>query len=86
MIESKLGTRLWTHQDRIDNGIFSLNLSNADGLDIVDVLIACIYCIYLLYLLIKFDQKGKAKATRGQAMVAHTFNPRILDTGAYGFL
>ena len=45
MIESKLGTRLWTHQDGIDNGVFSLNLSNVNELDIVDVLIACIYCI-----------------------------------------
>ena len=43
MMESKLGTKLWTHQDRIDNGIFSLNLSHANELDIVDVLIACIY-------------------------------------------
>ena len=45
MLESKLGTRLWNHQDRIDNGVFCLNLSNANGLDIVDVLIACIHYI-----------------------------------------
>ena len=43
-IENKLGTRLWTHQDWIDNGAFSPKLSNANRLDIVDVLIACIYC------------------------------------------
>ena len=51
MIETKLGSRLWTNQDRIDNGVFSLTLSNANGLDIVDILTACIYCIYLPYLL-----------------------------------
>ena len=50
MIETKLGSRLWTNQERIDNGVFSLTLSNANGLDIVDVLTACIYCIYLLYI------------------------------------
>ena len=32
-LEIKLGTRLWT-QDRIDNGVFSLSLSNPNGLDI----------------------------------------------------
>ena len=37
MIESKSYTKLWTHQDRIDNGVFSLNLPNANGLDIVSV-------------------------------------------------
>ena len=45
MIESKLSTRLWTHQDRKDNGVFSLNLSNANGLDMPDVFIAWIQCI-----------------------------------------
>ena len=44
MIDSKLGTRLWTHQERTDNGVFSLNLSSANGLDI-NILIVCIYCI-----------------------------------------
>ena len=51
-MRSELGTRLWTHQDRMDNEIFSnLNLSNVNGLDIVDVLIASIYILfYLLYI------------------------------------
>ena len=41
-IRSELGTTFWTHQDRIDDGVFSLILSNANGLDTVDVLIVCI--------------------------------------------
>ena len=45
MIESKLGIRLLIYQDRKDNGVFPLNLSNANELDIVDVFTACIYCI-----------------------------------------
>ena len=32
-IESELGTKLWTHQDRIDNGVFSLTLPEANALD-----------------------------------------------------
>ena len=43
MIKSKLGTKLWTYKDGIDNEVFRLNLSNANGLDIVDVLIPFIY-------------------------------------------
>ena len=39
-VERELGTTLWIHQDRRDNGGFSLNLSNASGLDIVDVIIS----------------------------------------------
>ena len=45
MVESKLGTRLWTHQDRLDNEVFSLYFSNANGLDIVNVFIASMYYI-----------------------------------------
>lgn len=40
-IESELGITLWTHQDRIDNGVFSLNLPNASVLDIVNVILTC---------------------------------------------
>lgn len=43
-IEGKLDTILWIHKDRIDNGIFSLNLPNANGLDI--------YCLCILYIVI----------------------------------
>ena len=50
-IESKLGTRLWTHQARIDDGVFSLNLSNANELDIVEECITCIY-IYIMVLIV----------------------------------
>ena len=38
-IESKLDTQLWIHQDRTDNGVFSLNLSNANGLDSVNTIL-----------------------------------------------
>ena len=52
-IESELGTTLSTHQDRIDNGGFSLNLSNANGLDIINIIITCIYLyvviVHILY-------------------------------------
>ena len=44
-VESELGMTLFTHQDRTDNGVFSLNLSNAYGLDIANVILDCIYCI-----------------------------------------
>ena len=40
-IENELGATLWTHKVRID-GVFSLDLSNVNGLDIVDVLNAYI--------------------------------------------
>lgn len=37
-IKSKF-SRLWPHRDRIDDGVFFLNLSHANGLDIVNVVI-----------------------------------------------
>lgn len=37
--------RKYTYQDNIDNGVFSLDLSNANGIDIVNILTAYIYCI-----------------------------------------
>ena len=45
MVESKLGTRLWIHQGRLDNEVFSLYFSNANGLDIVNILITSMYYI-----------------------------------------
>ena len=38
-IESKLGTKLRPHQDRIDNGVFYVNLPNAIKLDIVNAIL-----------------------------------------------
>ena len=35
MIESDLGTELWTHQDRIDSQVLSPRLPNIYGLEIV---------------------------------------------------
>lgn len=37
MIENKLVTKLYTHQDQIDNGAFSLNLLNSNGIGIMNV-------------------------------------------------
>ena len=52
MKESKLGTGLWTHQDRIGMVLYpSLNLSNR--LDIVDVFILCI--LYTVIVLIVYN-------------------------------
>ena len=39
--------------DRIDNGVFSLNLSNVNGLDIVDVFVA--YILYKVIVLIAYS-------------------------------
>ena len=38
-IENKLGTKLWIYEDRIDNEVFSMNLPNANGLNIVNVIL-----------------------------------------------
>lgn len=38
-----VGTTLWIHQYVIDNGVVSLNLSNANGLDIANIIIASPY-------------------------------------------
>ena len=51
---SELAKTLWNDQDKIDNGIFSLNLSTANGSDVVNVTITwiysyCIYCIQFFY-------------------------------------
>lgn len=53
-IESQLCTTLWTHQDRRDNGVFSLNLLNASGLNIVNIIIDCIY-LYIVIVLIVYS-------------------------------
>lgn len=34
---SQIMAEFWTHQDRIINGVYSLNLQNMNGLDIVHV-------------------------------------------------
>ena len=39
MVEGKLGREVWTHQDRINNGVFSPNMPNTNGLDIVNVIL-----------------------------------------------
>ena len=41
-IERKLGTTFCANQDGINNGVFTLNLSIAKGLDIVDVFTDCV--------------------------------------------
>lgn len=38
MIEIKLGTKFWIHQERIYNGIFPLNLTNINGLYNVNII------------------------------------------------
>lgn len=40
MIENRLDTKLWTQQDMIAIGVFYLNLSNENWLNVVDVFIA----------------------------------------------
>ena len=46
VVKKKSGKwRMITHQDRIEKEVYSLSLSNANGLDIIDALIACICCI-----------------------------------------
>lgn len=67
-IGRELGTTFWTHQDRIDMEYFSLNLSNANGLDILMYLLPvyivysyCTYYIVFLMLVVDFfvlDKKG----------------------------
>ena len=47
----KLGTKLCTHQDRIDNRTFSLNLPNTNGLDIVYVYIFLLLFFFLSFFL-----------------------------------
>ena len=49
-IESELGT-FWTYQNRRDNGISFLNLSNVYGPDIVDVLLP----VYIVHSYCTFD-------------------------------
>ena len=39
MIENSLGIKLWNHQVRIDNRVFSPNLPNTNGSDIVNVIL-----------------------------------------------
>lgn len=39
MIEDKLSTKVWTPQENIDNGVFSINLPNTNELDIVNVML-----------------------------------------------
>ena len=39
MIKDKLGTELWIHEEKINNGIFSPNMQNTNGLDIVNVIL-----------------------------------------------
>ena len=53
-IESELGTKYWTHHGRIDSGVFSLTLPNANELDIVNVIIACMH-VYIIIELIVYD-------------------------------
>ena len=55
-IEGKLGItlRIHHHQDRIDNEVFSLNLSNAYGLDIVNVIYCHVY-LFIVTLLIVYS-------------------------------
>lgn len=38
-----IGTALWIHQYVIDNGVVSLTLSNANGLDIGNIIITSLY-------------------------------------------
>lgn len=38
MIESNLGKKLWTNQNRIDNRVFSPNVPNTNGLDTENVI------------------------------------------------
>lgn len=53
-LENGLGATLLTHQDRLDNGIFCLNLSNAGELDIANVIIAQV-CLYIVIVLIIYS-------------------------------
>jgi hypothetical protein len=53
MIESYLGTELWTHQDRVNNRILSPWLSNTNGLDISNAILTdsfhnCSNCIQFI--------------------------------------
>lgn len=48
MIESDLGTKFWSHQDRIDNRIISLMLPNANRLFIMIAIFTRL--LFLLYL------------------------------------
>lgn len=52
--ECDLGTELWTHQNKIDNGAFSLNLPNANKLDIVFVILTCLY-LYIVIVQIGYS-------------------------------
>ena len=38
-IQSDLGTELWTHQDRVENGARSPRLPSTSGLDTVNVIL-----------------------------------------------
>lgn len=49
MTENELVQQFGLHQVVIDNGIFNLNLSNANGLNIVYI---CICVLLLLYIII----------------------------------
>lgn len=55
-IESQLNTKIWTHQDRIKIGLFSLIVSNANGMEIFKVILVCIdlYVFILIALYIFF--------------------------------
>ena len=47
MIESELGTELWTHHNRIYSRVFSPSLPNMNGLDIVNVILTCYFSQFL---------------------------------------
>lgn len=46
-MQSELDT-FWTHQDRINNGVFSLNLSNDNRLDILMLILPVYICRVVL--------------------------------------
>lgn len=53
-IESELCTKYWTHHDRIDSGVFSLTLPNANELNIVNVIFTCMH-VYIIIVLTVYD-------------------------------
>ena len=53
MIESELGTKLWTHQDRIDNRVFSPIVPNTNELNIVSIILT--WKLFLLHIVLLCD-------------------------------
>lgn len=49
-IENGLRIKLWTHQDRVDSRVNSLNFPNTKGLGIVNVIVPIVYCFTMLEL------------------------------------